>query len=143
MYRRRLPHWRSLGATYFVTWRLHTGQRDLIDQERDLVVAAMRRFDRTRYDLLAFVVMNDHVHAVVTPLGRYRLQDIVHSWKSFTANRLQRSSDRAAQVWQHESFDRVIRDDAELIEKTEYVLGNPQKRWPNIGAYPWVGCRDQ
>ena len=33
----------------------------------------------------AFVVMPNHVHAVVQPLGGFDLETILHSWKSFTA----------------------------------------------------------
>src|SRR5438067_1612913 len=65
--RRRLPHLRAFGATYFVTWRLAHGQPDLTHAERAIVAAAIRHFDGTRYALAAFVVMNDHVHVVVHP----------------------------------------------------------------------------
>ncbi len=94
-YRRRLPHWREDDVTYFVTWRLASGQHELDSWERDLVVSAMRRFDGERYQIAAYVVMDDHVHALVTPLPKYRLQDILHSWKSFTARQVQRDHKRA------------------------------------------------
>src|ERR1700674_4018866 len=114
MYRRRLPHLRLEGATYFVTWRLRKEQIDLSGGERETVAGALRHFDAERYQLIGFVVMNDHVHVVVTPLGTHRLDAIVQSWKSYTANRLQRSHQREGAVWQHEYFDRVIRDEGEL-----------------------------
>jgi REP element-mobilizing transposase RayT len=69
-YRRNLPHWRQEQATYFVTWRLARGQQELDGSERDLVGAAMRKFDAQRCELAAYVVMDDHVHALVTPLAR-------------------------------------------------------------------------
>ena len=78
-YRRKLPHWRVDDVTYFVTWRLASGQHELDTWERDLVVNAMKRFDGERYQLVAYVVMDDHVHALITPLTTYRLQDILHS----------------------------------------------------------------
>jgi REP element-mobilizing transposase RayT len=37
------------------------------------------------YALDESVVMPNHVHLLVTPLGEHRLSDILHSWKSFTA----------------------------------------------------------
>ena len=90
LYERRLPHWRLRGATYFVTWRLADGQRDLTPEERTLASSALRHFDGQRYELCAFVVMNDHIHTLVTPLPNHQLQDLVHSWKSFTAHALRR-----------------------------------------------------
>lgn len=138
VYRRKLPHWRMGGATYFVTWRLSKGQVELAPEERTLVVDALRHFDRQRYELWTSVVMNDHVHALVTPWEPHPLQAIVHSWKSFTANRLQRIGRRRGKIWQDESLDRIVRDEAELLEKWRYILQNPRKRWPGVSDYPWV-----
>ncbi len=133
-YRRRLPHIRADGAIYFTTWRLRPG---LSNDERDEIAAAIRHFDGTRYRLHAYVVMNDHVHVVVEPSRDVPLATIVHSWKSFTANRLQRTHGRSGAVWQEEYFDRVIRDDGEYEQKCDYVLHNAFKRWPEIDGYRW------
>jgi REP element-mobilizing transposase RayT len=137
-YRRRLPHVRVDGSVYFVTWRVRKGQGELSDSERDITAAAIRHFDYARYELHGFVVMNDHVHVLVQPCPGFRLQDIVQSWKSFTANRMQRVSGRRGVVWQDEYFDRVVRDDAEYEQKRDYIMYNPYKRWPEMESYPWA-----
>ncbi len=136
-YRRRLPHLRVDGAIYFVTWRAYPGAPDLTDRERDGVVAAIRHFDNQRYALHAYVVMNDHVHVIVEPGDEVRLEAIVQSWKSFTANRFQREGGRGGAVWQDEYFDRVIRDEAEYAQKRDYIRDNPFRRWPGIDSYRW------
>lgn len=138
IYRRNLPHWRLEGASYFVTWRLYPGRPVLDPEERAEVMQAFQHFDGKRYELSAYVVMDDHVHAVVQPLDGHDLMQIVHSWKSFTANRLQREHGRAGAVWQQESFDRIVRDEAEWLEKIQYIMNNPLKRWPELKSYPWV-----
>ena len=48
---------------------------------RELVVAAMKSFDGQRYQLVAYVVMDDHVHALLTPFAGYELKAILHSWE--------------------------------------------------------------
>jgi len=53
LYCRKLPHWRQAQSTYFVTWRLARGQQELDARERDLVAAALQRFEGQRYELLA------------------------------------------------------------------------------------------
>jgi REP element-mobilizing transposase RayT len=136
LYRRRLPHWRNDQVTYFVTWRLARGQVELDPNERDLVAQALKHFDGQRYHLAAYVIMDDHVHTLVTPLGSIRLKDILHSWKSFTAHRMRLK--RPDRVWQDEYFDRIVRDDKEFIEKLHYILGNPWKRWPELDVYLWL-----
>ena len=140
-FRRRLPHWRVDAATYFVTWRLQRTQSDLTPDERTLVVAALGHGDRLRYRLIAYVTMNDHVHVVVRPLDGFKLSNILHSWKSFTANKLQRVHGRQGRIWQDESYDRVVRDEQELVQEINYILNNPGRRWSECGNYPWVGCR--
>jgi REP element-mobilizing transposase RayT len=71
IYRRRLPHWRIEGAIYFVTWRVARDASELAGTERDVVVSVLKHFNRARYVLFAYVVMNDHVHVLVQPeLGR-------------------------------------------------------------------------
>ncbi len=137
-YRRRLPHWRLPGAVYFVTWRLHRRQRALDPFERGLIVDALRHFDAHRYDLSGYVVMNDHVHVLLSPRRNHELQSILHSWKSFTAHQLRKISGRTAPVWQDETHDRIVRDQAEMRAKLNYILNNPRRRWPSMQAYPWV-----
>src|SRR5216684_4194183 len=134
-YRGKLPHWRQDQVTYFVTWRLGRSREELDASERDLVVAAMKSFDGQRYQLAAYVVMDDHVHALLTPFVGYELKAILHSWKSFTARQMQREHKRFGRVWQDESFDRIVRDDEEFAQKLDYIVGNPWKRWPEIEDY--------
>lgn len=143
MYRRRLPHWRLSGSTYFVTWRLRRGQHNLTPAERTLVMSAIKHFEHQRSELMAFVVMDDHVHVLVEPLGEHRLRDITHTWKSYTSRCFQRRTGRQGSVWLVESFDRVVRDEAELLEKAQYILNNPRKRWPRATEYPWVWVQGQ
>lgn len=138
IYRRHLPHFRSRGRIYFVTWRLAKGQTDLTAQERTPVADALKHFDGTRYDLFGYVVMNDHVHVLVYPEDKYQLEDITHSWKSFTAHQIVDVFGRQPPLWQHESFDRIVRYEAELYEKMQYIMNDPFKRWPERESYEWM-----
>jgi REP element-mobilizing transposase RayT len=138
-YRRWLPHWRMSGAVYFVTWRCHPDSRTLNPAEREVVLSALRHFEGLRYRLFAYVAMDDHVHAVVQPLKGFALEALLHSWKSFTANAINRLRGRTGPVWQKEYFDRIVRDEDEFFEKCQYILNNPLKRWPELKEYPWAG----
>ena len=138
IYNGKLPHWRMDGSTYFVTWRLAVSQPPLEHDERTLVATAIKHFHGKRYDLLAYVVMEDHVHVVASPNDGLKLQEIVHSWKSYTANRLQRDFGRMGMLWQDEYFDRIIRNEIELEQKLIYILDNPARKWPDLEEYRWV-----
>jgi len=87
--------------------------------------------------------MDDHVHALLAPFAGYELKTILHSWKSFTAPQMQREHKLFGRVWQDESFDRIVRDDAEFAQKLDYIVANPWKRCPEIRDYPWVWQLDR
>ncbi len=141
-FRNHAPHYRQAGAAYFITFRLASNQFDLAPAERDLVADSLNHFHPDRYYLFCWVVMNDHVHALFLPREKEDVSKIMHSWKSYTANRLQRQHGRAGSVWQKDSFDRVIFSDREFNEKAHYIVNNPLKRWPDLNSvdeYHWVG----
>ena len=90
-----------------------------------VVAAALRHFDGQRYHLGYFVIMPNHVHALVTPVRPSTLSSILHSWKSYSANRLQRAIGSAGRIWQEESFDRLVRHEDELAKFRAYIQDNP------------------
>ena len=108
---------------------------------RDFAIAgivsdALHYFDGERYRLHAFCIMPNHVHVLVETLtAAFPLEKIVHSWKSFTSNRINQVLRRTGQVWQHESFDHIVRDEAEYKKQFAYILNNPRKA--GISAPTW------
>ena len=124
-------------ATYFITWRLHDATALLNAEERDLIVGGLRHFDMARYRLLAFVVMDDHVHVLLQPFRTFALERIVHSWKSYSAHIVQKRG-RHGSVWARGYAHRVVRNESEYEEKLAYIRTNPQRRWPAVTHYPWL-----
>jgi REP element-mobilizing transposase RayT len=90
-----------------------------------LVQSALRHFDGVRYRLHAWVVMPNHVHVVMTPLGGMKLSQIVSSWKSYTAGRANEMLGRSGAFWQADYFDRFIRNERHFLIAVEYVENNP------------------
>jgi len=92
-----------------------------------IVTEAMRHFDKVRYELCCHVVMPNHVHVVVRPLEpqSHSLEQILQSWKRFTARRINSLLGMAGPLWQQESFDRIIRDEEHLYRAIQYIGRNP------------------
>jgi REP element-mobilizing transposase RayT len=109
----------------------------LAPAERDLVAETLRHFDGDRYRLHSAVVMNDHVHALLTPGPDHALAKIMHSWKSYTAHVLVRGG-RCSPVWNGDYFDQMIRDEEHFANAVGYIDRNPTVRWPNVTAYRWL-----
>jgi type I restriction enzyme R subunit len=90
-----------------------------------IVVDALRHFDGERYDLVAWVVMPNHVHALVTPRHGFALGKILHSWKSFSAHEINKQAGKLGDVWQHETYDHIVRDPDSMWHFAKYIVDNP------------------
>jgi REP element-mobilizing transposase RayT len=111
-----------------------------------LLADALACFAGQRYDLPAWVVMPNHVHAVVWPYPGHTLSAILHSWKSYTGHRANALLGRVGRpFWQAESFDHWIRDDAERVRLVRYVEDNPVKArlCARPEDWPWSSARKQ
>ena len=93
-------------------------------QLRQIVVGALSYFDRARYQLIAWVVMPNHVHVLVTPLPGHDLSDILQSWKSFTAKAINTANKTTGTFWQKESFDHIVRSPESLERIVNYIRQN-------------------
>jgi putative transposase len=79
----------------------------------------------TGFDLLAFVVMPDHVHLVLKPSSADRLGKTVQLIKGRFARRYNQRDGRAGAVWQSRYHERALRSERELFAAIEYVHENP------------------
>jgi REP element-mobilizing transposase RayT len=134
---RRLPHWNYDQSVYFVTWRIHKTQKDFSSEERDLIASVLLHFDPSRYQIFSYVIMNDHIHVLCRLKDGELLNKILHTWKSYSANRLQRLYKRSGKIWQEEYYDRIIRNEKEFYDTVRYILNNPRKRW-GVEDYKWM-----
>ena len=92
-----------------------------------MVEAALLHFDGTRYRIHAWVIIPNHVHALITPLHGHTLSDILHSWKSHTAHKANDMLGRTGTFWAQEYFDRAIRDERHFAAARQYIEDNPVK----------------
>jgi REP element-mobilizing transposase RayT len=91
-----------------------------------LVASAIQFHAGKRFDLHAWIVMPNHVHAVLRPWPQFTLSDILKSWKGFTAREANRILKRTGlRFWQDESYDHLIRDDEDMYRCCHYTTMNP------------------
>ena len=106
-----------------------------VDKNAQIVADALRYFDRVRYELHAWCVMPNHVHAMMYLQHGADLEDVLHSWKSFTAHEIGQRV-----IWQREYFDRIVRGAEDYWSTRSYVLNNPFKA--GLRNWKWVGSRE-
>jgi len=90
-----------------------------------VVESTLRRFDGDRYLLIAWVIMPNHLHALIETAASHPLAAVVQSWKSYTSKAANRNLGRSGGFWQADYFDRAIRDERHLLSAIEYIHTNP------------------
>jgi REP element-mobilizing transposase RayT len=113
------------------------------------IATGLLHFERQRYNLAAWCVMPNHVHAVVqpfagmtntdgTPVHNLSCQIFFHSWNSFTAKEANKLLGHSGDFWQAEYYDHLIRDEADFAHAVRYALNNLTKaglkNWRGVGV---------
>lgn len=109
----------------------------------ELVMQCLHDGDRRfhRYQLHAFVVMPNHVHLLVTPrVLATKWLGPLKGFTAFHANQLLGS--RGRPFWQDESYDHLVRSDAQFERIRVYIEENPVTAGlvAESGQYPWSSC---
>ncbi len=110
-----------------------------------LVEDAWFHFDGGRYNLIAWVVMPNHVHVMIEIFEGHPLDRVIHSWKSFTGFEANQLLKRTGRFWYHDYFDRYIRDERHYYNAIRYIHENPVAAglveravdWPFSSARLW------
>ncbi|HUI06774.1 MAG TPA: transposase [Verrucomicrobiae bacterium] len=79
--------------------------------------------------------MPNHVHVLMTPLPGNEPSAILYSWKSYTANQINRLLGQSGPVWQRESFDHIVRNEEALLRFEQYIRDNPRSACLKEGEY--------
>ncbi len=137
----------------------------------DCVVDTWRRFVGERYDLIAWVVMPNHVHVLVRVYEGIALARIVQSWKSYTGRRIAQlmseeercragagqpgnadahvghcraGARRSRMVWMREYWDRFIRNEKHFAATVNYIHENPVKAGlvSHPEDWPWSSAKE-
>jgi len=106
-----------------------------------LVDGALRYYHGKRYDLLAWVVMPNHVHALFkanTPLGK-----IIADFKEYTAREANKLLFRRGQFWAEDYWDTYMRNGQHELKARLYIENNPTKAKLILDpkAWPWSSAR--
>lgn len=95
----------------------------------------------TLHDLGCYVIMPNHVHAVVRPLqpDSTDLEHVCRLWKGGSAKDINLHRGTGGALWQTETFDRIIRDEEHLWRVIQYIGRNPAKaRLPPNNVVMWL-----
>jgi REP element-mobilizing transposase RayT len=94
---------------------------------RSQVELCLLQFDGKRYDIDAFVLMPNHVHALIKPALGYDRSTLLQGTKGVSANRCNKLLGCKSTFWMDESYDHIVRDAKEVAVFRNYIAGNPAK----------------
>lgn len=103
---------------------------------RRVVEDALCHFDGTRYSLYAYVVMPNHVHVLFQARDGYDGAKVVQSWKSFTANVINKMLGLTGAFWQKESYDHLVRSVEEFNRIRSYIRANAPDKTYDVYCEP-------
>jgi hypothetical protein len=82
---------------------------------------ALEHFHSTRYQLLEWSIMPNHVHVLIETFPAHPLEKNLHSWKSFTAKEANQILHRTGEFWMPDYFDRFIRNETHRTDVIRYI----------------------
>ncbi len=84
-----------------------------------------------------FVVMPNHVHALVSPMSGCELEHILQSIKRHSSREIGKCIKRAGSLWQRDTYDHIVRDVEQLRAFRKYIFRNPGKAKLRTGEYAY------
>ena len=125
----------SYGRPVFSTHVTYRRQPVLVDNY-DLLLESLLRTQRlVRFELIAWVVLPDHMHLLVDT-GSGDLSGLMRRIKlSFSTFLRGRNAVRSGRAWQYRYWDHVIRDQVDLNRHLDYIHHNPVKH--GFARRPW------
>ena len=102
-----------------------------------MIDTLFRYRDQNRFALHAFVVMPDHIHAMITPAGDHatsRCVQLIKGGYSFAVR-----EQFKGEVWNQGCHEHRVRDAADFEAQKQYIANNPSRK--HHQHYPFVHTR--
>ena len=100
-------------------------RRAFLHSHSRLVLKAWRTVASEDIELIAWVLMPDHLHALID-FGLHDMSKIVHHFKQkFSALYRMRYQTTSGRLWQNRYWDHIIRDERDFNRRIDYIHNNP------------------
>ncbi|MDR0901692.1 MAG: transposase [Opitutaceae bacterium] len=94
---------------------------------RDIFKNCLMCFDGRRLSIHAAVIMPNHVHAIIEPLGGEKLSKLTGGMKGASSRFINKLLARSGNFWMEESYDHIIRSEPQYRHFLRYTMDNPSK----------------
>jgi len=122
IWRGRLPHWRADNVTYFATFR---HRREFDEDERMVLFRNLLKPDGRKWTLVACLVLPELSEVIFTMEDDVDLADVIEKAKTRAGKAIIKQTGERFPPFYQESYDRIIRDEAELDERLLAIIEAP------------------
>ncbi len=122
-----LRRYYSSGNMYFITV-VTFKRRPILRCNIDLFWLSINKMKSIyEFELIAWVVTQDHLHAIINPFDN-NLSELIKRFKlSYSMNFRKRNNLKSGRIWQFRFWDHVIRNQDDFNRHIDYVHYNPVK----------------
>jgi len=119
---------RSAPDTYFITAAIAKRRTLLQDDEHAFLLSRLTFHfrDEGRYFLHAFVIMPDHMHALITPSYDHTVERCMQCIKAGFSHAIGKHGRMADGVWQRGFRELKVRDAEDYVRRKGYIAQNPE-----------------
>ncbi|MGV3618066.1 MAG: transposase [Fimbriimonas sp.] len=101
------------------------------------VEAVLWNGDGEAYQLLAWSVMPNHVHALISLCPGHTLDEVLQEWKSDSTRRVNLELRRTGSLWHPDTIDQPVTHPLEIVRLRASIVGNPEQA--NLHDWPFAG----
>jgi len=102
----------------------------------EMMSNSLLHFQDQHHFTSCFVVMPNHIHAVIRPRPNFELEGCLKRIKRYVSRQVNKALHQEGAFWEEESYDRIIRDEEHLWNVVQYIGRNPGKA--GIPIARWV-----
>ena len=144
-YPRHLPAFDYVGIhQYFLTFCTDLRRRWFIDSANVTLVLSqiLRASTENQFAVIAYCFMPDHLHLVVEgECDASNCLTFIKKAKQYSGFYFAKA--RGEKLWQRYGYERIIREDEDMLQVARYVLQNPVRSGmvTDVREYPFVGSQ--
>lgn len=135
----RIGRYSEPGREYFITTNIYERRPVFTDFQRARkLVNQLRLLEKNcPVNILAWVIMPDHVHLLLALTGEMTLSEVMRRFKGSSSKALNKDLNMK-QFWQHSFYDHALRAEEDRRQIARYIVANPLRAGlvENIGDYP-------
>jgi putative transposase len=120
---------RSSERIFFITTNLNKDEIELAEPEFRCILETIQ-VSRQRFGFLlcGYVLMPDHWHALLMPRFPLTISTAMQQLKRLSSRKINKLRNSRGSRWQHQFWDRFVRNSKEFAQRLEYMHYNPVRK---------------